>query len=480
VLLTAAFTRAQSQSFFASTRDKHARAQAAQGPRMLFVGGSNVAFGMDCEQVRQRTAYEPVNLAVHASVGMDFMLSEGLSVARPGDVVVVSLEYGHLAGYMPEGKDLRALMHILLLRPQNARYLSCASSHAARQRLLVQPHRAPAARGPNPRARPDVRAAYRRDCFDLYGDVVRHRSMCFTPDRHERGRHAHGVEARVVDAVKRLNRFHAACQARGAFAFYVYPPIPDTSLASGCAGIMRTDRVLRERLTMPVLNRPGDVAWPLERFYDTCYHLTGEAATRRTDLLLESLAGNWQRWASDRRGPVSRGSAPASNRAPIAATVRRWSTSLAARRGGVRLRQHAPEQLGFLRGPRGQQGAELIQLLVRLGQAFPGVALLPTRGRPFRAWSRVWIERGNGAFPRGRGLRLSAVGSRACAAVAVRPNRPPLANLCSTPPDSTTRRRSRGSRVTVPARVEMQPPKRRERQGCRGSQSACWTRIRRV
>jgi hypothetical protein len=303
VALAAAFVRANSQGFLASTRDKHARARSAQAPRMLFVGGSNLAFGIDGELVRQRTRYNPVNLGVSAVLGMDFMLNEALDEVRPGDVVVVSLEYTHLAGYVPKGEDLRALMSILLFRPQNLTYLSWRSLPALLDhgfclcRTLVRS----ADERYRGRTHPFV-SPYRRDSFDLYGDVVAHRGMDAVPiDTTAVGMRA--VSPACIDAaVKRLNRFQAACQAQGVFACYVYPPIPRVCLEGGRAAIAEVERALTERLTMPVLNRPEDVAWPLEWFFDTPYHLRAEAMTRRTGLLLDSLGGALGRFASDADG----------------------------------------------------------------------------------------------------------------------------------------------------------------------------------
>ena len=85
--------------YLASSIDKHALLERAGSPRLILVGGSNVAFGFDSQLLEQRLGLNPVNMGLHASVGMRFMLQEVQPYLRPGDVVVVSPEYEQFATY---------------------------------------------------------------------------------------------------------------------------------------------------------------------------------------------------------------------------------------------------------------------------------------------------------------------------------------------------------------------------------------------
>ena len=63
-------------NYLASSIDKHYRLDSLGSPRLILVGGSNLAFGVDSKYMEQRLGMPVVNMATHAGLGMDFILSE--------------------------------------------------------------------------------------------------------------------------------------------------------------------------------------------------------------------------------------------------------------------------------------------------------------------------------------------------------------------------------------------------------------------
>ena len=76
--------------------DKHAKADAIKVPKIIFAGGSNLAFGLNSEEIQQRFGVPVINLGLHKDLGLIFILNEVKDVARRNDIVFLSLEY-----YMP-------------------------------------------------------------------------------------------------------------------------------------------------------------------------------------------------------------------------------------------------------------------------------------------------------------------------------------------------------------------------------------------
>ena len=115
--------RVDRSNYFGATIDKHALLDATPVARIILVGGSNLTFGMDSPRLSAALERPVVNLSLHAALGLPFLLAEALAVARPGDVVVVSLEYEHFQF------DLTSdyLFYVLEQRPESATYLSWSS-----------------------------------------------------------------------------------------------------------------------------------------------------------------------------------------------------------------------------------------------------------------------------------------------------------------------------------------------------------------
>ncbi len=79
----------------ATVLDKERLLKEAPSPRLVLVGGSGLAFGIDSPTLEQELGgeYSVVNMGLHAGLGLDFMLNEALDGLREGDVVVLSPEY---------------------------------------------------------------------------------------------------------------------------------------------------------------------------------------------------------------------------------------------------------------------------------------------------------------------------------------------------------------------------------------------------
>ncbi|MBC3920298.1 hypothetical protein H8L32_22730 [Undibacterium sp. CY18W] len=76
-------------------------AQQASGPRVLIVAGSNAMFGIDSGMLEQDWQRPVINLGVNAGLGLPYILDVSKRVARPGDIILMPMEY---ALYLDEGK----------------------------------------------------------------------------------------------------------------------------------------------------------------------------------------------------------------------------------------------------------------------------------------------------------------------------------------------------------------------------------------
>jgi hypothetical protein len=294
------FYRVDDQSYLAASQDKHTILAARRSPRLIFVGGSNLAFGLNSGTIARALPYEPVNLALHAGLGLRFMLSEAEHSLRANDVVVISPEYQHFTG-----RRVDVLLQLLEQRPSSIRHvpgvyyptlLDQALNHfggmvrgGIRGMLGRQHHGGDA-------------PPYFRRAFNQYGDVTAHWRLP-APKRLSTFGFGEYSSRSIARTVRHLNAFHQRARARGARVYFWYPTIPDTILREHRETIAEIDATVWGLLTFPVLNRPEAATLPRQFFFDTPYHLTEAGAAHRTNLLIDRLRREIQpvRFAADER-----------------------------------------------------------------------------------------------------------------------------------------------------------------------------------
>ena len=76
------------------------RAEKLTGPKVIFVGGSNLIFGMRTEELGRRIGRPVANYGLCAFIGLDLIAARAAEVVRPGDWVVVAPEALHF--FLPQ------------------------------------------------------------------------------------------------------------------------------------------------------------------------------------------------------------------------------------------------------------------------------------------------------------------------------------------------------------------------------------------
>lgn len=71
---------------------QHNLANPISSPRIIFLGGSNLLFGIDAREVEEATGIHALNMGMHGGLRLERVLSAGQDVARPGDIFVLALE----------------------------------------------------------------------------------------------------------------------------------------------------------------------------------------------------------------------------------------------------------------------------------------------------------------------------------------------------------------------------------------------------
>lgn len=82
-------------------------------PRIIFLGGSNLAFGIDSKSVADTFGVNVVNYGLQAGVGLRLMMLDAAEYCRKGDILVISPEYEHFFGNAHGEKTTLSVLTLL-------------------------------------------------------------------------------------------------------------------------------------------------------------------------------------------------------------------------------------------------------------------------------------------------------------------------------------------------------------------------------
>jgi hypothetical protein len=292
---------------------KLATARSLPGPKIVVVGGSNALFGVDSALIERETRRPTVNLGLHAGLSLDYLLAIARPVLSPGDVVVLSLEYGYYETVNPSPSWFSSNImawdpgYLRGLRP--AERLDFALSAAAKRVVngAVAALYAPRLRQAHGRVvRPrealleEARAVWRSGRYGAEPVVYSFRSMDERGDirnnagagyRDTLGALPASVFTYSAEPWERLQRFQEDCRRRGVRVVLSWPALPDR-LGGDPAAIRRhLDAIRRQAaaLGLASLGEPGEYFLDPRYFFDTLYHLNDGGRTIRTARLLPYL-----------------------------------------------------------------------------------------------------------------------------------------------------------------------------------------------
>ena len=277
------------KSFYMASADKHRRLETLPTPRLIFIGGSSMAFGMDSGLVGARLKMNPVNMGLNAAVGLEFMLQEVEPFLRRGDVVVLAPEYLTFETYyrpLPEYVARLIECRPTVLRALTFRQLKELLDDGYKQHLG--------------RVIRDVLGQSEgileggsyvhnhRNAFNENGDIVTHHGL--KGPKLGAGRFKFTGAGTTDIAIEHVNWFADAARKKGARVFYSHPPYEQRSYEKNRAAIHQLDDLLRARLNLPRLDSVEDMVFPTDQMFDTEYHLNLEGKLIRSERVAASLA----------------------------------------------------------------------------------------------------------------------------------------------------------------------------------------------
>ncbi len=267
----------------------------ASSPKVVLLGGSNVLMGIDSGLLEQRFGRPVVNMGLQVSIPLSVQLNEIEAYLRPGDLVVISAEYG--AYVYPEGipdilarqlevypagffqLDLANVEQIpSILKTMFQGKVDRLRSRGALQLANLAQVFDPAGHLPQ----------VLLDQFDPQGDFVAHLDL---PGRPIATKMLFGINQVNPQIFTMLNQVEARIKAKGAAVVLTFP----SSRQSNCTATGEAFQVLywliKSNVSMPVAGTPESYCYPDQYFFDTEYHLLRQGREIRTEQMVRDLKG---------------------------------------------------------------------------------------------------------------------------------------------------------------------------------------------
>jgi hypothetical protein len=256
-----------------------------ESPKIILVGNSNLAFGIDSAKIQQEMGMPVVNLGLHGGMSNAFHENMAKGNIGEGDIVVVChttySDNGKIDDYPLAWLTVENHLEYLRLLPAADYWdMLCAYPNYVWESVKLW-----ATNSGNTPPKPP----YSRLCFNEYGDVA-------TPRNENKMVFRKGTVTvpNINDnCTERLNAFWQYCRERGADMVVAGYPIASGEFTPPQEDYVAFQKRLDDKLDCDIISDFTDYFIDYRYFYDTKYHLTDEGVAIRTEQLITDLK-RWQ------------------------------------------------------------------------------------------------------------------------------------------------------------------------------------------
>jgi len=278
-------------SFVSALKDKRERLLDIESPKVVIIGGSSVAFGIDSALIEKYTEMPVVNFGLYAALGTKLMLDLSRDGIGEGDLVIIApeLDSQTLSLYFNSEATLEAfdgdMALISELRGDDFFSALGGMWHFAASKMKYMRE----GDVPNPLG------VYNSKNFNEYGDVDYERAENIMPLYFDPTlRISPNPDIVSEDFLEYLNEYIAFCKGRGAKVAFSFSPMNELALAEGVTdeSLAAFSDYLEDRLDCDVISKIEHRVYSPGYFYDTNFHLNDSGVRLHTvnlayDILLE-------------------------------------------------------------------------------------------------------------------------------------------------------------------------------------------------
>lgn len=281
-----------SETFVAALGDKYERLCSINEPKLIIVGGSSTAFGLNSALIEENIEMPTVNFGLYATLGTKMMMDLSKANIGKGDIIVLSPEmnpqtlslyFNAESAWQAIESDLSMLRYISTdnYGDMVGEFYNYGVTKFAYKRDGVKPSSA---------------GIYRRDSFNEYGDIVYKRKY---NTLYESSGIAYDTANKISlstdiiseEFIDYVNAYTKWCKKRGATVYFSFCPMNRSALVDGTDSddMLLLFDYLSRKLDCAVINAPSDTVYDAKYFYDTNFHLNDAGVTVHTDSFVTAL-----------------------------------------------------------------------------------------------------------------------------------------------------------------------------------------------
>lgn len=280
-------------TFVGELGDKYERLNSIDEPKIVVIGGSSVAFGLDSELVKKELGMEVVNFGLYANLGTKLMLDLSRSNINEGDMIIIAPEINSqtLSLYFNSETAVQAMDgHFDMLKSVDSEnyesIIGSLWSFSADKLGYILGGTSPENTG-----------AYKKEHFNEYGDNVFDRpynvltttqktvnfNFLVSPDD--------GIKTEYEEFIDYVNEYVKFATDCGATVYFSFSPINEAALDLSVneESIYAFYDNLCSNLRCKVITNVNDAIMNEGYFFDSEFHLNNSGVTVRTVRLIDDI-----------------------------------------------------------------------------------------------------------------------------------------------------------------------------------------------
>ncbi|RYE27029.1 MAG: hypothetical protein EOP42_19860 [Sphingobacteriaceae bacterium] len=264
--------------------EKNQLLKSIASTRIIFVGGSNLAYGLDSKTIQDSLYIHPINTGIHINIGLKYMLQNTLQYIKPNDVIVISAEYQQFFGDLADGEgelfsivtdvvpqsrkllDYKQYFKLFKLIPEFAQ-----SKLQPRFLFLKYPQ-------------DTLTGRYDRKAFNQFGDAIAHWKLSAENPKP----YPKITTPFNEDILQMLIQFRKKLDLKKAQLYFTFPGYQASSFKINYNQIKQVQQKLKAHKFI-LISTPEEYIIPDSLIFDTPYHLIKKGVDLRTSLLIQDL-----------------------------------------------------------------------------------------------------------------------------------------------------------------------------------------------
>ena len=270
------------QSFI---QDKFKSLLNTDKPKIILVGGSNLAFGIDNDLLAAGTEYEVVNLGLHAGFGQLFVCELSKANINPGDIVILSCEH-----YWPNDGAFDSFGSDLVMSGIDDE-ISMYKYIPKNKWKSVIGYLPEFAKKKNEAMRKGVEKSkiFSRDSFSPDTlNYIADRPECIINIDEVRGSQD-AADIISEKSIKYLKKYKEYVEQQGASVYFADTPILDISLNCDVSKFEKLHNMEESMIGIPYITNQRDYLFSTEYIFDSINHCNNAGQRLRTELLIRDI-----------------------------------------------------------------------------------------------------------------------------------------------------------------------------------------------